>query len=266
MTSMACAAAMAAVIMIGGCATHSAPDLATAPRLPGVSDFSTARPGGELPGGWRVWTLSRFKRPTQYRLVADAGRTVMQAQADASASGLTHEVSVDPREFPLLKWRWKTSALIPGADNRQAHAEDSPLRVIVAFEGDTAKLDFDERMFFNRVRMLTGQQMPYATLMYIWAAGAPKGSLIPNRHTSRIHMVAAESGPDRLGGWQEQIHNVYEDYRRAYGTEPPRIVSVGIMTDTDNTGEKAHGYYGDIEFVRAPARARPVQAAGAFSE
>jgi len=27
--------------------------------------------------------------------------------------------------------------------------------------------------------------------------------------------------------------------------------SVGIMTDTDNTGEKVHAYYGDISFQRA---------------
>src|SRR4051812_27349740 len=77
-----------------GCATNRQADSIVVPLPPGLSEFSVARPGDELPGGWRVWTLSRFKKPTQYRLVADAGRTVVNARADASASGLIHDVSV----------------------------------------------------------------------------------------------------------------------------------------------------------------------------
>ncbi len=74
--------------------------------------------------------------------------------------------------------------------------------------------------------------------------------MIPNRHTSRIRMIVAESGRDRLGSWQEVTRNVVEDYRRAFGEEPGRITAVGIMTDSDNTGGDAHAYYGDIMFRR----------------
>jgi hypothetical protein len=42
--------------------------------------------------------------------------------------------------------------------------------------------------------------------------------------------------------------NVYEDYKKAFGQEPPMISGVAIMTDTDNTGESAVAYYGDILF------------------
>jgi len=44
--------------------------------------------------------------------------------------------------------------------------------------------------------------------------------------------------------------NVYEDYKRAFREEPPKISGVAIMTDTDNTGESATAYYGDIIFKR----------------
>ena len=252
-TSWLTAATLLLAGALAGCAVERPADSVVVPLPPSVSEFSGAKPGDELPGGWRVWTLSRFKKPTQYRLVADAGRTVVNARADASASGLIHEVSVDPRQYSLLKWRWKTAALIPGANVRQSNSEDSPLRIIIAFEGDTAKLDFEERVFFNQVRLMTGQELPYATLMYVWGNSSPKGTVIPNRHTSRIQMVVAESGPDKVGAWQEQLHNVYEDYKRAFGEEPPRIKAVAIMTDTDNTGEQANSYYGDIAFVRSPA-------------
>jgi hypothetical protein len=76
-------------------------------------------------------------------------------------------------------------------------------------------------------------------------------TIIPNQHTTRVKMIVAESGNDRLGEWREEVRNVYEDYKRAFGEEPLLTRSVGIMTDTDNTGEKVLAYYGDISFERA---------------
>jgi len=237
--------------VLSGCASVNQVERIVLPDSPAVSEFSGAKPGDVLPGGWRVWTMSRFKKSTDYRLVKDSGRTVIKAEASGSASGLVHDVRIDPREFPILKWRWKVDGLIAGADNTQSRTEDSPARIVIAFEGDVSKLDFDDSIFFTRVRMLTGYSMPYATLMYIWENKAPKGTVIPSRHTSRVQMVVAESGNDALGTWREESRNFYEDFKRAFGEEPPMIKSIGIMTDSDNTGEDVHAHYGDISFLRA---------------
>jgi len=68
-------------------------------------------------------------------------------------------------------------------------------------------------------------------------------------------MVVVESGMSRSGRWLTFSRNVAEDYRRIYGEKAGRIRSIGIMTDTDNTGEKTSAYYGDIRFsASAPAR------------
>lgn len=220
--------------------------------LPYVQGFSVNGPGEDVPAGWRQWTLSRFKKPTEYRLIKNDGKTVVRARASSSASGLVHPLNLDPAEYRLLQWRWKVDALIPKADNTRKHTEDAPVRLVISFEGDLEKLDFDDRMFFDQIKAFTGQELPYATLMYIWENRVPKGTVIPNLHTSRIKMVVAESGRDKLGKWSEQSRNVYEDFRRAFGERPGRITSIGIMTDTDNTGENAHAYYGDIVFKRIP--------------
>ena len=98
--------------------------------------------------------------------------------------------------------------------------------------------------------MFTKQEFPYALLMYIWENRAPVGSVIENLHTSRIRMIVVDSGDANLGQWREEVRNVYEDFRRAFGEEPTLIKSVGIMTDSDNTGEEAEAYYGDISFLR----------------
>ena len=223
--------------------------------LPYVHNFSANPVGDGIPNGWRAWGVNKFKRPTEYRLVKEDDRTVIRARATASASGLVHPLDLDTSVYRLLHWHWKVDELITKADNTQKNTEDAPVRLVVSFDGDMGKLDFSDQMFFDQIKAFTGQQLPYATLMYIWENRVPKGTVIPNRHTSRIKMVVAESGREKLGAWQEQVHNVYEDFRRAFGEEPGRIISIGIMTDTDNTGENVHAFYGDITFKRvAPSR------------
>jgi hypothetical protein len=225
--------------------------------LPYVSSFSANPAGEDLPTGWRPWGVTRFKRPTEYRLVKQDGRTVVRASASASASGLMHPLDLDAKIYRLLNWHWKVDQLIAKADNTQKQTEDSPVRLVISFDGDMEKLDFGDRMFFDQIKAFTGQHLPYATLMYIWENRVARDEVIPNRHTSRIKMVVAESGREKLGEWREQTRNIYDDFRRAFGEEPGRIISVGIMTDTDNTGENVHAYYGDITFKRIP-RARTV--------
>jgi hypothetical protein len=245
---------LSALLILAGCAVL--PDGPEQIALPYVKIFSKNKPAedGKLPDGWRRWTLSKLKKPTSYKLVDYNGRTVVKARADASASGLVHRLDIDPREFPVLAWQWKTTALIKTADNRTRHLEDSPLRVVVTFAGDRDKLPLGERLFADNVKLLTKQEMPYATLMYIWENRASVGSVLPNLHTGRIKMIVAESGAGNVGAWQDIARNIYDDFRSAFGEEPGRITSIAVMTDTDNTGESVLAYYGDITFRRsAPA-------------
>jgi hypothetical protein len=240
-------AATALTLLAAGCAGVA--DRAPAPPTPSaVSRFSANPPGAGTPRGWEIWRLSRFKKPTRYELVSEGGRTVVAASADASASGLVHRLKLDPRSHPLLSWRWKVEALIARADNTRRRTEDSPVRVMVSFDGDLERLPLDERLFFDNIRVLTGQRLPYATLMYIWENRVPSGTVIPNRHTSRIRMIVAGSGRNGVGAWQDLTRNVYDDYQRAFGEKPGHVTAVGIMTDTDNTGAVARAWYGDIRF------------------
>jgi hypothetical protein len=246
-----------AMLGLGGCAL--APQISQpGPEAPqrSVTAFSLAQPGGELPGAWRPWRLSKLKKLTSYQLVDYNGSVVVKAVSAASASGLLHPLDVDPRALPILQWRWKVPQLIAGADNGRRSAEDAPVRIVLFFDGDVEGLPLEERAFFDRIRIVTGQQLPYATLMYIWENRAQAGSIIPNPHTGRIQMVVAESGSTRTSTWKLEMQNVYEDYKRAFGEEPGRIKAIGIMTDTDNTGQSVEAYYGDIAFLSLGEAAR----------
>jgi hypothetical protein len=91
-----------------------------------------------------------------------------------------------------------------------------------------------------------GRDLPYATLMYIWATDAPVGTVIPNPHTKRIQMIVVSSGKGGVGQWQSLKRNVREDYKKVFGEEPSPLKSITAFTDADNTGTKAEAWYGDI--------------------
>ena len=75
---------------------------------------------------------------------------------------------------------------------------------------------------------------------------------MPTPWTYQVQMIMMESGSTKLNTWITEERNVYEDYKQAFGEEPPMISGVAIMTDTDNTGESAMTYYGDIVFKKRP--------------
>ena len=98
--------------------------------------------------------------------------------------------------------------------------------------------------------MLYGEYPPLGAINYIWESKAPIGTVVPNPYTDRVMMFVVESGSAKLNQWAVEERNVYEDYKEAFGEEPPMISGVAIMTDTDNTDESATAYYGDIAFKK----------------
>jgi len=205
-------------------------------------------PPPPVPEGWEAFKISDKKKLTHYRLVQDGGRTVLHAMAAGSASGLTRNAGFSLAGHPIATWSWKVNRLVGSADNSKARAEDAPARLILAFEGDKSKLaKLDQAALYLSAKVY-GREMPYATLMYIWANKAPVGTLIENPHTKRVQMVVASSGPAGVGAWQKLSRDVLEDYRRAFKEEPGRLLTYGVMSDTDNTGESVEAWYGEIDF------------------
>ncbi len=218
---------------------------------PLVAPFSAAAPGA-LPPGWEPVPITASKKPTQYQLVDDAGTVVLHAHAEAAASGAGYHVRFDLASAPVIEWRWKISHLIDGADNAIASREDSPARIVLEFEGDRSRLSLRDRAFFALADGIAGRDVPYATLIYVWATRGPVGTVIPNPNTGRVRMIVAASGPAGVGAWQTVRRNAVDDFRRAFGEQPGRLVAVGVMTDTDNTGASVDAWYGDIRFLPAP--------------
>lgn len=232
-----------------GCASQS-----TVQSRSGGSDASvplfSANSAGGLPDGWAPLIILRNKKPTEYQLVADEFRTVLHARADSASSALMHEMSADPAARPWLSWEWKISSLLKNADNTQRATEDSPVRIVLGFDGDKDSLPFADQVLFETAKVVTGHDFPYATLMYIWENKAPVGTVIRSPHSARIKMMVAASGTDGIGEWRMFMRNVVEDFEKAFGEKPGRLIGIGVLTDTDNTGETVEAWYGDIRLLR----------------
>jgi len=195
---------------------------------------------------WKHLPISKLKKDTVYTLHQADGRTVLHGDADSSASFFA-SIFRSAVEVPSsISWRWKTDSLVPGADNRDKKREDAPLRVIVAFAGDFDKLPEEEIKRFKRAKALSGRELPYAMLMYIWSNHVPVNTVIPSAHTSQVKMLVAASGVEGLGQWQKVKRNLADDYQRAFGANPGPVFGVAVMTDTDNTHTKAVGEYAEI--------------------
>ena len=243
------AAVLRLVVIAGFAALAGCAALPGAPPGDAITPFSASAPEQPLPRDWRKLVISPAKAQTEYRLVYDeaAGTVVVRARARRSASGLKQPLDVDPAVRPTIAWRWRVVELIDGADNGDRYAEDAPVRLLLFFDGDRRALAPRDRTALELAETLSGQPVPYATLIYLWENRRPVGTIIDSAHTGRVKMLVAGSGRDRLGQWKRFERNYVEDYTRAFGEPPRRLIGVGILTDTDNTGAEVEAFYGDIE-------------------
>lgn len=215
-----------------------------------IGSFSAAIPGGPWPDGWKPLTFPKIPQHTAYSLVREGDRVAVKAASQASSSGLTKEVLIDPKEYPIIQWRWKVSNILKAGNVAKKEGDDYPARIYVTFQYDSAKVSLFGKAKYEAAKLIYGQYPPLGAINYIWESRAPVGTAVPNPYTEQVHMIVVESGPAKLNTWITEDRNVYEDYKQAFGQEPPMISGVAIMTDTDNTGESAEAYYGDIVFKK----------------
>lgn len=227
--------------------------------LPAASDdvlpvgvFSAAEAGGPLPAGWKPMTFSGIDAHTRYDLVRDGQTVVVRADSRASASGLIRELAIDPAAHPIVEWRWRVANVLEKGDLSRKSGDDYPARLYITFAYDPERATWIERARYETLRLLYGEYPPVAALNYIWESRAPIGTVAPNPYTERNRMIVVESGGEKLGEWQHERRNVARDYERAFGGKAPVISGVAIMTDTDDTGEAAVAWFGDIAFRASP--------------
>ncbi|MDP4531016.1 MULTISPECIES: DUF3047 domain-containing protein [Marinobacter] len=212
-----------------------------------ITAFSTIT---SLEDGWEPMEFPKIDRHSRYQLTDDNGEQVVMATTDNSASGLIARVSVEPGDSLILRWRWKVSNVYEQGNARRKEGDDYAARIYVAFEFEPDEAGFFERAKRKTVEVVFGEELPGNALNYIWANRLPVGEIIANPFTDTTMMVAVNSGTANTGEWVTVERDIVADYRKAFGREPPKLVGVAIMSDSDNTGASATAWYGDVRLVK----------------
>ncbi len=217
-----------------------------------IGNFSAQAEDETLPEEWQPLTFEGIDSRTQYELVKDDGVVVVKALARASGSGLIRHIRIEPREYPVIRWRWKVANILEKGDLTRKEGDDEPARLLIFFEYDPARAGLVDKAKYQLARLLYGAYPPHSGISYIWDSKAPVGTVVSNINAEKVKMFVVESGSEKLNQWVEEERNLYFDYKSAFGEEPPPIESIAIMTDTDVTGETATAYYGDIVLKHNP--------------
>lgn len=181
-------------------------------------------------GDLKEWQTKAFQGETRYAFDDKSGRRALFAASQGAASGLYREIRVDLNRTPWLHWSWRVDRVLSGVDERTKAGDDYPARVYVVVSGGAA---------FWKTR----------SLVYVWSSYQPVGATWHNAFTSNARVMALRSGTQDAGQWVSEKRDIRADFRQLFGEEIAQIDAVALMTDTDNSGQSATAWYGDIYFT-----------------
>ena len=246
------AAMVLSVVLLAACGSLPQGDA----TLPAESSAWVGRAADAAAGSrWHHYRLPG-KQATQFEYARKDGRDVLAVKAESSASMLRRKLRIAPADLGNVRFSWKVPQLIADADMATRDGDDSPVRIILAFEGDRARLSAKDAMLSELALALTGEEMPYATLMYVWCNKREPGSVITSARTGRVRAIVMESGTRKLDQWLDYERNIRADYQRAFGEAPGALIGIAVMTDSDNTQSTARAWYGPVSLGPSPAKQR----------
>lgn len=176
-----------------------------------------------------AWNEKSFVGNTRYEIVNSENLTFVKAETNASASGLFREIDIDLNKTPYLNWSWKVANTYQGNDERSKDGDDYPARIYVVVSGG---------LFFWKTRAIN----------YVWSSNQPVDTKWENAYTKNARMIALRSGENKTNQWLTEKRNIRDDLKQLFGEEIDEINAIAIMSDSDNSGQSATAWYGDIYF------------------
>ena len=209
-------------------------------------------PGG-LGAGWRVATLPEQKPPiTRYTAERVDGRDALRVDAAASYGNLVHDLPGVPAPR-TLRWTWRLQQPNAAADLRSKSGDDTAVKVCLSFDLPMSAVPFVERQLLRLARSRTGEDLPAATLCWVWAGAEERGALLDNVYSRRVRTIVLRNGSDAPGHWQRESRDVAADFLRAFGDESatvPPLTAVIVAGDADNTGARSVAHVANLSFAR----------------
>ena len=196
--------------------------------------------GGAVQPPWHVVGLPQQTKPlTLFSAETVQGREAVRVQASGSYGNLVHDWPAAAEVPKRLLWSWRLQQANADADLSKKTGDDTPVKVCLSFQMPIAQVPFVERQLLLLARSRTNQDLPAATLCWVWAAGEAKGALIDNVFSRRVRYLVLRNQQDALGAWVDESRDIAADFHRAFGDESPELPPLGAVIvggDADNTG------------------------------
>jgi Protein of unknown function (DUF3047) len=240
-------------LLMPACATKpdsSATDAIATSAWAKISRLHAGDSAQVLSSPWRHLKLPG-KQVNAYSPERVDGRDALHVRSQSAVSIVRYDLRLAPTDQRQIAFSWKVPQLIREADMAVRELDDSPVRLVLAFDGDRSKLSGRNQMLSELARALTGEEMPYATLMYVWCNTRAPGTVVNNPRTDRIRKLVVESGPQGLNQWRNYERDIRADFEKAFGEPAGVLQGVGLMSDTDNTRSDVEAWYGPVRLQGA---------------
>jgi hypothetical protein len=237
--SMACATA---------CATSPALAQSLSPLVPA---------DGAAASTWRFVGFPKSKADipaTRFELADVQGERALKVSTRASYGTWVHDLpKVEPGR---LQWRWRLDQSLTGgqgvADIQTKAGDDAALKVCVMFDHPLDRVPFVERTLLRIARSVSGEDLPAATLCYVWDSVHPVGLQGPNPYTQRVRFITLQGKGAALAQWQTESRDVAADFTKLFadelpaGAAVPKVRAVLVGADSDNTASHSLGWVRDL--------------------
>ncbi len=210
---------------------------------------------GKTPKGWRLRAWSPRTWGARAFWVIDQGIPAVKLESQGNLVFLEKTVDIDLRRYPWVSWCWKVENVLAGIDERSKAGDDHPLRLFFALAPNV-----DRQSFWFRLKRLFyldlwhGHPVGGRYTEYLWSSHLEPGSVIKDPGMPAQKLLVIEGGEEKLGRWLSYRRNLYQDFKKLYGEEPGRLVYIGILNDTDQTGLAATSYISRLRFDESVLR------------
>jgi hypothetical protein len=204
---------------------------------------------GQSPAGWSLRKRLRLREEAKAEWVIEEDLPSVKLYSKASATFLRKKVDIDIRNYPIVTWRWKVKNILSGIDERTREGDDHPIRIFFVFDPDTSGqswwFQFKRFIYLDRMH---GHPIGGRFTEYLWSSHLSPGDRIDDPWGSGQKLIVIEGGNEKLGRWLSYRRNLYEDFKMLYGEEPRRLIMIGIINDTDQTGLEAESFIVNLVF------------------
>ena len=166
---------------------------------------------------------------TNYTLGDNENGKFLRAEANNSASGLGKEILINLIETPFLNITWKVEKDLSGINENSKKGHDFAARVFVIKKTGSTALS-------NRA------------INYVFSSNEKVGQYWRSPYTKKSIDYVLATTLVNDNEWVTVKANVKEDFKKLHDLDVSELNGIAIMTDTDNSKQKAVAYYQNIYF------------------